>query len=80
MAGPHLAGPIPGAPNDNMQLALSFVLRHDGADVAIVGTRNPDHMRRNIELCEDGLTLADSVVNELHARFDRHDADWLQMT
>ena len=68
-------------PSDGIRLALSFVLHHDQADVAVVGTRNPGHMLRNLSwVSDDGLTLEDSVVDELYARFDRHDTDWPQMT
>jgi aryl-alcohol dehydrogenase-like predicted oxidoreductase len=43
-------------------------------DTAIVGTRNPEHMRSNIERVENELPLPDQVVGELHRRFDEPDA------
>jgi aryl-alcohol dehydrogenase-like predicted oxidoreductase len=64
-------GPIPGAPRDLIALALGFTLAHKEVDTAIVGTRNPAHMRANIALVEDELPLPAGVVQELHRRFDR---------
>ena len=35
------AGPVPGAPEDSILLALGFLFAHEQVDTAIVGTRNP---------------------------------------
>jgi aryl-alcohol dehydrogenase-like predicted oxidoreductase len=64
-------GPIPGAPEDAIALALGFTLAHEEVDTAIVGTRNPEHMLGNIALVERALPLAGEVVDELHRRFER---------
>ena len=64
-------GPIPGAPQDPILLALGFTLAHDEVDTAIVGTRNPDHMRANITLVENELPIPKEAVQELHRRFDQ---------
>jgi aryl-alcohol dehydrogenase-like predicted oxidoreductase len=64
-------GPIPQAPRDPILLALGFVLAHEEVDTAIVGTRNPDHMKTNIELVEKELPILQEVVEELHHRFSR---------
>jgi aryl-alcohol dehydrogenase-like predicted oxidoreductase len=64
-------GPIPGAPQDPILLALGFTLAHDEVDTAIVGTHDPAHMEANIELIEDELPIDASVVEELRRRFDR---------
>jgi aryl-alcohol dehydrogenase-like predicted oxidoreductase len=64
-------GPIPGAPEDRIALALGFTLAHEEVDTAIVGTRNPAHMRANIATVEDELPLPAEVVRELHRRYDR---------
>lgn len=64
-------GPIPGAPRDLITLALGFVLAHEEVDTAIVGTRNPEHMRANIRLVENELPLPAEVIQELHRRFER---------
>ena len=69
-------GPIPGAPDDPIALSLGFVLAHDEAHTAIVGTRNPDHMMANIETVERQLPIPESVVAELHKRFDQLGRDW----
>jgi aryl-alcohol dehydrogenase-like predicted oxidoreductase len=64
-------GPIPGAPENSIALALGFTLAHDEVDTAIVGTRNPEHMKSNLALVENTLPLPDQVVEELHRRFDQ---------
>lgn len=64
-------GPIRGAPEDPILLALGFALAHKEVDTAIVGTRDPDHMKANIELVENELPISAEVVQELHCRFDR---------
>jgi aryl-alcohol dehydrogenase-like predicted oxidoreductase len=64
-------GPIPGAPEDRIALALGFTLAHPEVDTAIVGTRNPAHMRANIATVENVLPLPAEVVRELHDRFVR---------
>lgn len=62
-------GPIPQAPQDAILLALGFILAHKEVDTAIVGTRNPEHMKTNIGLVENELPIAQEVVEELHRRF-----------
>jgi aryl-alcohol dehydrogenase-like predicted oxidoreductase len=74
------SGPIPGAPEHRIALALGFTLAHAAVDTAIVGTRNPEHMRTNIEWLETELPLAEEAIEELHRRFDRLGRDWEQKT
>ena len=69
-------GPIPGAPRDPIVLALGFILAHEEVHTAIVGTRNPEHMLANIEAVENQIPILDSVVEELHRRFDLLGGDW----
>jgi aryl-alcohol dehydrogenase-like predicted oxidoreductase len=64
-------GPIPGAPQNLITLALGFTLAHPEVDTAIVGTRNPGHMRANVKLVEDELPLPTEAVQELHRRFNQ---------
>ena len=64
-------GPLPGAPDAPILLALGFVLAHEEVDTAIVGTSNPDHVRANIRLVERDLLLPAEVVQELHCRHDQ---------
>ena len=73
-------GPIPGAPDDRIMLALGFTFAHPQVDTAIVGTTNPDHLLSNIGLMNSGLGLADGVVEELCRRFDSLGADWQQIS
>lgn len=69
-------GPIPGAPEDDIALALGFVISHDEVSTAIVGTRNPAHMVNNIEVWHRQLPIQKSVIDELHRRFDELGMDW----
>ena len=69
-------GPIPGAPEDPIAMALGFVLAHAEVHTAIVGTGNPDHMLANIEAVERQLPIPESVVQELQEHFDRLGGDW----
>ena len=73
-------GPIAGAPDDRILLALAFVFAHPEVDTAIVGTRNPSHMLTNIQQVEEGLSISHEAVEELHRRFDQLEDGWLQQT
>jgi aryl-alcohol dehydrogenase-like predicted oxidoreductase len=73
-------GPLPGAPQNPILLALGFVLAHDEVDTAIVGTRNPEHMQANIEGFEGELPIPAEVVEELHRRFEEVGQGWVQLT
>ncbi len=72
-------GPIPGAPDGDILLALGFVFAHPEVDTAIVGTRNPSHMLSNIALVENELPISSEPVEEFHRRFDRLGGDWVQL-
>jgi len=72
-------GPVPGAPEDRILLALGFVLAHPEVDTAIVGTRNPMHMLANVELVEKRLPVPAAAVEELHRRFDQVGQGWVQL-
>ena len=69
-------GPLRGAPEDPIALALGFVLAHDEVGTAIVGTANPEHMLANIEAIDRHLPISEEVVAELQSRFDRVGGDW----
>jgi hypothetical protein len=73
-------GTIPGAPENRILLSLGFALDHDVVDTAIVGTRDPEHMRANIAWVETELPIAAEAVRELHRRFDQVGQQWTQMT
>ena len=73
-------GPIEDEPDDPIVTAMGFLFAHPEVDTAIVGTKNPDHMRANISLVEEKLPIPESVVEELHRRFEQLDHDWRQRT
>jgi aryl-alcohol dehydrogenase-like predicted oxidoreductase len=73
-------GAVPGAPDDPILLALGFVLAHTPVDTAIVGTRDPEHMRANIRMVEERLPLAEEAVQALQRRFDELGERWPQET
>jgi aryl-alcohol dehydrogenase-like predicted oxidoreductase len=73
-------GPILGGPNDRMLAAMGFVLAHPEVDTAIVGTRNPAHMHKNVEQVETKLPVSIEFVKELHHRFDIVGGQWAQLT
>ena len=69
-------GPLPGAPDDPIALALGFVYAHPDAHTSIVGTQSHAHMLDNIRATEEHGALAAQVVDELHRRFDAVGRDW----
>ena len=69
-------GPIAGAPEDPIVLALGLVLAHQEVHTAIVGTGSPEHMLANIAAVERSLPIPETVVAELRRRFDRLGKDW----
>ena len=73
-------GPIPGAPEDPILLALGFTLAHPEIDVALVGSTRSDHVADNVRRFEEQLPIPDGVVGELHERFGKVGADWAQLT
>ena len=73
-------GPILGGPDDPMLAAMGFVLGHSEVDTAIVGTRNPAHMHRNVVQVETKLPVSQEFVREVHHRFDMVGDKWAQLT
>jgi aryl-alcohol dehydrogenase-like predicted oxidoreductase len=69
-------GPLEGAPDDHIELALGFVFAHPEVHTAIVGTRNPAHMLSNVETVEKRLPISEDVVAELHRRYDQVGRGW----
>jgi len=70
------SGPIYGAPEDPILLAMGFLFAHDEVSTAIVGTHNPNHLRANVEMLENELPILLGVVKELHRRFDAVGEGW----
>ncbi len=73
-------GDIPGEPDDQVLFSLGFTFQHPQVDVAIVGTKNPDHMKSNIRMVEEQIPVDASAVEELQRRFEKLDDGWTQRT
>lgn len=71
-------GPIPGAPENRILLALGFAFAHEAVDTFIVGTHNPLHMQANIEWVNEKLPIAPEAVAELQRRFEALGQHWTQ--
>lgn len=72
-------GPLPDGEIHRIWLALGFTLAHAEVDTAIVGTRNPDHLKANVEWVEHAPPVAPEIIEELHRRFDALGKGWRQM-
>jgi aryl-alcohol dehydrogenase-like predicted oxidoreductase len=70
-------GPIEIPLNDRILMSLGFVMSHEEIATAIVGTRNPEHLKSNIDLCNSSLPIDKSVVTELYRRWDELDDNWI---
>jgi aryl-alcohol dehydrogenase-like predicted oxidoreductase len=57
-----------------MEFTLRFTLSHPGLSTTIVGTKNPDHLRDNLEAARRG-PLPDDVLAEAKRRLDAIDAE-----
>jgi aryl-alcohol dehydrogenase-like predicted oxidoreductase len=73
-------GPLPGAPEDPILLAMGFVLAQSEVDTVIVGTHNPSHVLSNIEMVERQLPIPAETVKALHHRFEEVGDQWMQLT
>ena len=71
-------GPLPEEPEDRILLAMGFAFGHPEVDVAIIGTKQPEHMLANIELVANRMKIAPEAVEALHDRYDRLEEDWEQ--
>jgi aryl-alcohol dehydrogenase-like predicted oxidoreductase len=72
-------GELLEAPDDRILLALGFTLAHDEVDVAIVGTKTPAYIQRNMEMLGE-LPISETVVAEFHKRFEKLGKNWQQLT
>ncbi len=72
-------GSLPAEPDDPILASLGFTLAHGEVTVAIVGSRNPEHVRSNVALLE-ALPVPDEFVEAAHSRFDELGVDWRQLT
>ena len=73
-------GPISGAPEDRILVALGFVMAHPEVSTAILGTRDPRHMTSNIDIVVNRLPIPVEVVHEFHRRFDALGDQWRQLS
>ncbi len=71
-------GDIEGEPENAVQTSLGFTFAHPEVNVAIVGTANDAHMASNIDMVNAGVDIPDSVVEELHRRFEQVGSGWEQ--
>ena len=66
-------GVIETEPDDGIFTSIKFVQNNPNISVMIVGTKNPSHLVNNIRQINSLENINDSVINELHERFDRLD-------
>ncbi len=72
-------GEIPEAPDDRIVLALGFTLAHEEVDTAIVGTKTPKYIQRNVEMLKQ-LPISEVAIAELYKRFEKLGKSWQQLT
>lgn len=51
------------------QFVLRFTITHPGVSTAIVGTKNPDHLKANLAVADSGV-LSDDIYEEAKRRLD----------
>ncbi len=73
-------GPIEIPSNDRILMSLGFTMSHEEIDTAIIGTRNPKHLKSNINLFNNHLPIDKSIISELYLRWDKLDTDWTGQT
>jgi aryl-alcohol dehydrogenase-like predicted oxidoreductase len=61
---------------DPEELFLRFTVFSEGVDSSLIGTTNPEHLKKNIELASKGK-LPDEVYNYLKTTFKEHDENWI---
>ena len=71
-------GPLPEEPEDRILLAMGFAFGHPEVDVAIIGTKQPEHVLANIEMVASLIPIAAEAVEALHDRYDRLEDNWEQ--
>ena len=60
---------------DWQEIALRFAAFTPGVDSCIVGTINPEHLKRNAEIVKKGPLPAD-FYEEIRAAFKNNDPGW----
>jgi aryl-alcohol dehydrogenase-like predicted oxidoreductase len=74
------SGDLPHEPANPVVMALGFTLAHEAIDTAIVGTKNPDHLKANVDWLSSALPVPAEAVAELQRRFDELGREWPQLT
>ena len=69
-------GELKHEPDNHILAALGFVLHHSQIHTAIVGSRNPKHVKSNIEMVNKQLPISSEYVEELHKRYEVVGSDW----
>lgn len=70
---------FPSEPDDRILTSLGFTLSHPEISTAIVGSRNPAHVKSNITMV--GQTPLDpAFLDAVHRRFDEVGSEWEQRT
>lgn len=73
-------GDIDLEPSDGISTSIAFTINNPYVSVAIIGTKNPEHLIENINQVNKNSPLTESVLVELHKRFDDLDDNWVQQT
>jgi aryl-alcohol dehydrogenase-like predicted oxidoreductase len=58
------------------ELFLRFTAFSDGVDACLIGTSNPDHLKRNIEIVSKGK-LPEDIYNSIRNAFAANDENWI---
>ncbi|MBM3949467.1 MAG: aldo/keto reductase [SAR202 cluster bacterium] len=66
------------APADRIALAMGFLFAHPKVHTAIAGSRNPAHIKSNIDILENKLPIPTNVVEDLYRRYDDAGYFWPQ--
>ena len=69
-------GPIKTEPDNHILAALGFVLHHPQVHTAIVGSRNPKHVKSIIDMVNNQLPISSEYVEELHKRYEIVGRNW----
>ncbi len=70
---------FPDEPDDRILTSLGFTLSHPEVTTAIVGSKNPAHVKSNIGMVEH-TPLSTDFLTAVHERFDAIGAEWKQLT
>ena len=72
------AGPVTDAPESAIELAMGFTLSQPEVSTVIVGTLNPAHLKSNVEMIGNGMSIPQAAISDLQGRYDAVGSDWEQ--